>query len=298
MKDSRIGKLLSKLLPTVEIEHIQKIDKGYSCDSKYHIITSDGEYMLRLTADKSMHEYKLNAYTQMLRLRGLDINISKAIAFGKYKGKTYTLLTWLTGESAWDTIGNYTTGEQYNMGIDAGQILHQIHSVPIGIASIDWHDDYLAKYEANLAFIKTRGYVVEHAELASKYVANNISKCRGRQTVIAHCDYHLGNMIIDDGKIGIIDFENIGEIDSYLDFRSWYFNVNLSPTFQNGLIDGYFDGNIPDDFFEILALYSADMLLAPWIVCGNDFALKAASSVLKSYNNFDNIIPDWYVKTP
>ena len=77
-------------------------------------------------------------------------------------------------------------------------------------------------------------------------------------------------------------------------------NVYASEYFETGLINGYFNNQIPNDFFKILALYAAESLIShlPWAMTFGkeevETALKVTKSTLLWYDNFTREIPTWY----
>ena len=73
--------------------------------------------------------------------------------------------------------------------------------------------------------------------------------------------------------------------------------------FATGRIDGYFDNNVPEEFFKLLALYisSNTLSLLPWAVqFGQDqietMTLQAAS-ILEAFDDFSLTVPKWYSRT-
>ncbi|MNW05992.1 hypothetical protein D3C71_2023240 [compost metagenome] len=75
-----------------------------------------------------------------------------------------------------------------------------------------------------------------------------------------------------------------------------------SPHFATGQIYGYFDGEPPVDFFELLAVYITILLLSltsSWAVSselGRNATMKLAQDVLKWFDNMQNPIPTWYLR--
>ena len=107
-------------------------------------------------------------------------------------------------------------------------------------------------------------------------------------------------MVIDEDKIGIVDFDKLGENDKYDDFKPFCWNVLRSPMFQNGLINGYFNNKVPDDFFYKLSVYAAESLIShlPWAIKFGEEEIKIATDIyykmLEWYKDFTITIPTWY----
>ena len=107
-------------------------------------------------------------------------------------------------------------------------------------------------------------------------------------------------MIVNCGKIGIIDFDKCGVADPYDEFKPFCWNVLASDFFETGLINGYFDNVIPQDFFPVLAIYAAESLIShlPWAATFGETEIKVAFDifhrVFKWYDDFNLIVPTWY----
>ena len=105
---------------------------------------------------------------------------------------------------------------------------------------------------------------------------------------------------MNGGKIGVIDFEKNKISDPYDDLKPFMWNVFVSEYFQTGLINGYFDNNIPEDFFPILAVYAVENMVSflPWAATiGGDnleTGYKIISSTMEWYDNMTLTIPKWY----
>ena len=66
------------------------------------------------------------------------------------------------------------------------------------------------------------------------------------------------------------------------------------------MVDGYFDGNVPMDFWNLLALYISNNTLSslPWAVPFGqreiDVMVNQANDILEWYDGMRNPIPNWY----
>ncbi len=72
--------------------------------------------------------------------------------------------------------------------------------------------------------------------------------------------------------------------------------------FAAGWIDGYFEGSVPDEFWDLLLLYISSNTLSsiPWsIPFGQkevDTAVEMAKEVLFWYDDMKRSIPCWYLE--
>ena len=66
------------------------------------------------------------------------------------------------------------------------------------------------------------------------------------------------------------------------------------------MVDGYFDGNIPLDFWKLLALYICSNTLSslPWAIPFGDKEIQVmrqqAAQVLQWYDGMQQVVPAWY----
>ena len=66
------------------------------------------------------------------------------------------------------------------------------------------------------------------------------------------------------------------------------------------MVDGYFGGNIPMEFWKLLALYICSDTLGslPWAIPFGERQIqvmrKQATQVLEWYDGMKNVVPIWY----
>ena len=78
--------------------------------------------------------------------------------------------------------------------------------------------------------------------------------------------------------------------------------AQAAPDFARGMVDGYFDGNVPLIFWKLLALYICSNTLSslPWAIPFGEQEIsvmrRQAAEVLSWYQNMETVIPSWYEK--
>jgi aminoglycoside phosphotransferase (APT) family kinase protein len=292
---------MENLLKKYNITNVLPINYGWSGDKK-HILTDKcgTKYILR----ESRPEQKQKREIQYLYLREigrLNLNMAKAIECGVLRnGNFYTLLTFVNGSSAENEILKFNDIEAYTIGIEAGKALAKIHSIKVNHPAVPLFERYAAKSEAKITAYECCEYKLENGDFILKYYKDNLHLMKDRPLVYTHGDYHLGNMVIENGKLGIIDFDKLSISDPYDDFKPYCWNALKSEYFATGLINGYFNNNIPSDFFEILKFYTVESLIShlPWAAKFGKEDIKNAYFVydctMNWYNNFNLTIPIWY----
>ena len=281
---------------------VEKINKGFSGEDKYLVVDNKGnKYLLRIAPIASYEERK-GQYDLLEKIAKLNINASKPICFGKLnEEKIYTVLTYLEGEDAGVVIENVSDLEAYKMGKEAGVILAKLHTLDVDVSKEEkWIDKFKNKMARKYKAFNDSGATVDNLDIVVDFVENNYHLLENRPLSFTHGDYHVNNMIANNGKIGVIDFEKNKIADPYDDLKPFIWNVFVSEYFQTGLVNGYFNDNVPDDFFPILKMYAAENFISflPWALkIGGETltnAYKINTSTMEWYDNFKLTVPTWY----
>ena len=285
-------------------DQIIPITKGWSFDEKYMIVKEDdSKYLLRIAAIDSYETKKLEfKYLSKLKDSGLNISLPLEMGICNEGRSTYTIYTWIEGEDANLLIPKLPPNEQYNLGLEAGKILKTIQSVPIDEVLEPWDKRYTKKILKKIDDYNKCGLKLPHGHIPIQYLHDNMNLLKDRPNSFLHGDFHIGNMVFDGEKIGIIDFNRFDFGDPYEDFNRMFFSADLSSHFSTGIINGYFNSDIPDDFFPLLALYTAlnEISSLPWSKQFGqeeiDNSYRISSKILSWYNNYLNVTPAWYME--
>jgi len=280
----------------------EPINKGWSCDKKYCVTTAEGvKYLMRVTPEE-----KSATQAEMFRMQkqvaALGVPMCKPVECGKCDDGVYTIYTWIDGNDAEEIITNLSDSEQYDYGLEAGRILKVIHSIPAPENLSDWEPRFNAKMDR-----KIKNYIECHIKFDGAkdiidYIEANRHLLVDRPQTFQHGDYHIGNMMIENDKIVIIDFDRYDFGDPWEEFNRIVWCAQASPIFASGIINGYFDNGVPLEFWKLLALYISSNMLSsiPWTIPFGksevNTMLNLAKNVLSWYNNMQNPVPTWYIK--
>jgi aminoglycoside phosphotransferase (APT) family kinase protein len=283
-------------------DNITKIDKGWSNDDKYHIKYKGSDYLLRVSPTKlSQRIHRLFDITN--DLAHLGVPICKPIELIKHNDTIHVLYSWVDGEDMIDVIGKYSKSVQYQYGLDAGKYLKRIHSIKAPEAIEPWDTRFNRKIDRNINKYHESTLDIPETTLFIDYLESNRHLLKNRPQCFHHGYYHIGNFMIDKHhKLIVIDFDRYDFGDPWEEFNRIVWSVENSPPFASGIIDGYFDGNVPDTFWQLLLLYisSNTMSSLTWALGLDDDQLKVMINqmhdVLDWYENFTRIIPTWYIK--
>ena len=278
------------------------INKGWSSDKKYCAITADGtKYLLRVTPeDKSAN--RAGMFRMQQQVADLGISMCKPVEFGKCDEGVYTVQTWVDGKDAEEIIPYLADSEQYDFGLEAGRILKIIHSIPAPENQPDWEPRFNEKIDRNIKIYNENPIKFDGAKDIIAYIKSNRHLLADRPQSYQHGDYHIGNMMIEKDKLVIIDFDRYDFGDPWEEFNRIVWCAQASPVFASGIIDGYFDNQVPLEFWKLLALYISSNTLSsiPWAIQFGEsevnIMLNQTKDVLGWYSNMQNPIPTWYDK--
>ena len=284
---------------------IEPITKGMSGDKKYYIETVDGKHLLLRVADSSEYSQKRTEFELMKHMVALGIPMPSTIDFGTCDNRkyVYTLLSWVDGVEVEAVLPNLSKAEQYTLGIEAGGILRKIHTAPSTDIAGNWAERYYSVINPRLEAFRFEGVPFAGDTIILNYLESNRDLPNNRPQCHHHGDYHMGNMIQSDtGGLSIIDWHTV-------DFNNcgdpWYeFNrIGIEfAAFASGQIDGYFNHEVPEKFWSLLAYYLAASAITS-IVWAKYFAperiqeiLKLNTDILRWFDDMKNPVPTWYLK--
>lgn len=277
------------------------IEKGWSGDQKYCVTTADGsKYLLRISPSGRLERRK-REYDKMCEVAALGIPMAQPVEFGVCDEGVYTIESFIEGVDAEEYICGQPSKKQYSYGLDAGRILAKLHTLPAPADAPDWEARFNAKIDRKITVYKACKLKYERGDAFLEYIAKNRYLLRGRPQTYQHGDYHIGNMMIDsDGTLSIIDFEKSDVGDPWEEFNRIVWSAQAAPSFASGMVNGYFDGQVPMDFWRLLALYICSNTLGslPWAIpfgVGEVQVMRRqAAQVLEWHGGMKNVVPTWY----
>ena len=277
------------------------IDKGWSGDRKYHVSTPEGaEYLLRISPPERLDRAK-QQFARMEIVAGLGIPMCDPIEFGVCEDGPYSIQRWIRGGSAEDILPTLPPEKQYAYGLDAGRILKKIHSLPAPGGIEPWADRFNRKIDRKIAMYEGCELKYEDGGAFLRHIAATRHLLSDRPQCFQHGDYHCGNLMIDAaGQLTAIDFDKWDYGDPWEEFNRIVWCAKASPAFASGRIDGYFDGKVPEEFWQLLALYVANNCIGslPWAIpFGEDeiqVMRRQATDILSWYDHFRTVVPSWY----
>ena len=279
------------------------IDKGWSPDKKYRIVTDDGNvYLLRTSPPERLEQVK-GQVQRMVEVEQLGIPMCRNLEWGVCEEGPYMIQNWIEGQDMESQLSSMTGEQQYAYGLEAGRILKKIHSIPAPADARPWGEYFDRKIGRKLAAYAACPLKYENGEVMVQYLRELRHLLYDRPQTLQHGDYHCGNLMIDtSGQLQVIDFDKWDYGDPWEEFNRIVWCAQCAPEFARGRVDGYFDGDVPEEFWQLLALYICNNSLGslPWAIPFGEGEVgmmrRQAADILRWYDNFTTVIPSWYRK--
>ena len=299
---------------------IEPITKGWSEDKKYCVTATDGmKYLLRVTPI-SRYEVRKSLFAMLEQVAALGVPMCVPVEFGTCEdnadgvGGVYSIQSWIDGQDLEAVLPSLSETEQYVLGLKSGEIIRKMHSIPAprhsadGVGAEEWESRFNRKTDMKIQKYHECGLRFDGDEYVLSYIEQNRHLLKNRPQCFQHGDYHVGNMMLENGEkplteaLKIIDFDRYDFGDPWEEFNRIVWSAAVSPHFATGQLRGYFGGEPPLEFFKLLAFYIASNTLSSiyWAVpfgpSDLDTMMKQAQDVLTWFDNMRNPVPTWYLK--
>lgn len=281
-------------------ERITKINKGWSNDDKYLVSYHSKRYLLRISSIKS-HSKVIKMFDFMNKVNDLSIPICKPVDYMIKNDEIHALYTYIDGHDLVDVLSDYSKEKQYFLGFLSGKYLQKIHTIDIEEPSNLWSIKFNQKIDSKIKQFKESQLKVLEINDFIEYVDKHRHLLLNRPQCFHHGDYHIGNFMMDNHQnLIIIDFEKFDFGDPWEEFNRIVWSAQKSHEFASGMINGYFNDNVPHHFWKLLLLYISNNTISslPWGLAISEeeyqVMLNQMHEILEWYDHFDRIIPKWY----
>lgn len=279
----------------------EPVQKGWSGDQKYRVTDSRGAVYLLRVSPPEQYERKQNQFRRMEQAASLGIPMCLPIEFGICENGVYSIQSWIDGTDAEDLISGLPGAQQYRYGWDAGQILMRLHTLPAPAGAESWTDRFNRKIDRKLQLYANCPLKYDRGGLFLAHISKFRHLLSDRPQTYQHGDYHIGNMMVDrNGVLTIIDFDRDDYGDPWEEFNRIVWCAQSVPRFASGMVDGYFGGCVPQEFWDLLALYICSNTLSslPWAIPFGQKQVNVmknqAAEILQWYDDFQTTVPSWY----
>ncbi|MDD4493640.1 MAG: GrpB family protein [Eubacteriales bacterium] len=291
-----------------EFSEITPIIKGWSEDKKYCVTKSNGtKYLLRITPIER-YKTRKSLFEMLKQVESLGVPMCRPIDFGICTAGVYSLQGWIDGEDLEEVLPLLSETEQYILGLKSGEIARKMHSIPAPETQEEWAARFNRKTNYKIQKYRECGIRFDGDEKVIAYIEANRHLLENRPQCFQHGDYHVGNMMLENGELRIIDFDRYDFGDPWEEFNRIVWCAQKSPHFATGQLCGYFGGSPPHgleppiEFFKLLAFYISSNTLSSiyWALDFDNIELETmmnqAKDVLSWYDNMESVVPTWYKK--
>ncbi|MBR0130832.1 MAG: phosphotransferase [Firmicutes bacterium] len=287
-----------RLFDSFKEKHI--IDYGWSGDEKYRAVDADGlSYLLRRSPLK--REAKFRTMMELMSPEAFPCDsVSHLLAVRADGKKVETLWDWIEGGSAELALPAMSSEQQAELGRQAGRVLRQLHSISAPEGTAAWDISYNAKIDRKIQEYRDCPLRFDGDRSIIDFIEQNRPALKDRPLSFQHGDYHVGNMIVNDNKLYVIDFDRWSWGDPWEEYNRIVWCAKVSPIFASSMIRAYFEDDIPEQFWTLLAIYLGTNMIGsiPWAIGFGEKEIKTqmdnAKLILEWYDGYTRDIPAWF----
>lgn len=279
----------------------EPVEKGWSGEKKYMAVTDDGERFLLRISSLERNERVERCFLNMKKVGVMSVSMCQALEWGICEEGVYFLQSWIEGQDAEEIIPSLSPEAQYSYGLSAGRDLRKLHSVPAPSDVEPWKLRFGNKIDRKLRMYEDSPLKYDNDRCILDYIAKNRELIASRPQTYQHGDHHIGNMMISrTGELFLVDFEKEDYGDPWEEFNRIVWSAQAAPYFASGIVDGYFEGDVPELFWRILALYICVNTVGslPWAIPFGEREIRVMreqqKEILRWYDNMECTVPKWY----
>ncbi|QHE50779.1 phosphotransferase [Pontibacillus sp. HMF3514] len=302
-----VRSILEEIPSLQNIKEALYVEKGFSQDDKWVLETDEGPRLFIKVCDEKVADHKEEEFRYMRHFydKGIPLPEPKQFERLSHHNKCVQVFGYVSGQDAEVALPLLPEATQYEVGVQAGEVLRDIHKLHKEKPSETWEEYRWAKYQRYNNALEEMKDDIPHTfsmDPVISFVQEHKHLLKNRPVVFMHDDYHPGNMMVGDGQFNaVIDFDRFEWGDPYHDFyKMALFTRNVSIPFAIGQLHGYFDGEPPMKFWQHYALYVA-MIFHSDIVWSiriggkqPEQSHKRLTQMLKDHEGFTRYIPTWY----
>lgn len=276
------------------IKDIEKIS-----DSKYKIITENASYVLGLYDINKFNdikdENKINNYLEnigLFPLKVFDMGIMPDIA------KSYKVFEYRDEISLKDYFKTSTNKENYELGIQFGKILKNIHFKNLKTPNKDWNSYVVTSVNLLLYRHGLIEYKDDKDYILIDYLKENSYLTKNTTNNLLYNNLSDKNIrVYENDKLDIRGLKKLNYGDGISDFVEINRIAINYPDFSRGCIYGYKEGkSLPRKFFRLLIFYQVYAILKSLLDIRENkksyLSLEETEEIIKMYDEFSVIYPE------
>ena len=284
---------------------LEEIEKGLSDDIKFKADADGRSYIVKIVEGKKNTPYKSNRsvlYQALCRAHAEDARVVCPKWFDYIDNHIVTVTEWIEGASLEEYLYSHPS-KQIEYGKQVGKLLFNIHNLGFVKSEIEKSNEKFApkameKVDGLLDSVKRLNLSFPGIERVVEFLRNNKDVISEERVGILHSDVRPENILIDGGRLFLIDFDSGTFGDRYAEFT--YLTALACKDFRAfayAVIMSYFDGAPPRDFWKANLYFCMIKLLEYAVYKFNKsgkMVVNQAQSCMKIFKGFDEVIPDWW----
>lgn len=296
-----IDQIISKLTD-YQIETYEFIDKGYSDDKKYLLISADDHLLLKISP-LDRYERKLEEFELMKSHYKNGVKCPQPLGVYKFDDLNVCalLLTYLEGQSSECLLSDMSIYDQYRLGKEAAKELKKMHELKPD-HDVNWYENRWQKYLSKKRVLEEMNFKFDHQTHIEAYIEANFHILKESPVRFQHDDFYPMNIIVKNDQVhGVIDFEKFSWGNPIEDFfKLPKYTNDISEYFATGQVDGYFDGQVPGWFWRRYNLFIALNYHASYIGAFSYDNLETVKirqdKIFQEHDFINHQAPAWYKK--
>lgn len=298
--DASLNEAIFNIFQEYHLEPLQITRLGaMGYEPKYHVQTHSTAYLVKFSAYNRFYPDLLDV---MKATSKHTPALSTPLFSVNHDGiqRQVNIYTWVEGTPLNELIHHLSERDCYHLGVRCGAILQNIHT--------NKQKHILETYSLENNLAKSMRVLFDRPDLLTqrnKYLPQMhiwMEKLRRpHEPVLVHMDYVPKNLVATNNSIYVIDWDSCEISDPWLDFFEK--GLALYPerqAFNAGIIDGYFGGNVPTEFWDYFMALTVFALVrtSTWTVNLNNptYVRMIEQHVCDSFEGFTKSIPSWYLK--
>ena len=298
----------AKDIPEIaDYSHYESVGGTLSGETKF-VVTSKYQkrYLLELCPSTTNDGLVKKAHYSRLLNYKTTISVPD-VTFGNChtNGQSYLLQPWIDGTPLEVKLQKLSSHQQYQLGLDAGKMLHKIHSTVLSQDILDTAstmEHLYAKWARYWEYVSRNGESSDLLQIRTYLETHHLSDQHKR--CLLHGDYHIGNIIMTpQNQLIALDWLPLLIDDPIEDFCRILISAELCSSFATGQIDGYFPEGVPNDFWSnlLIRMLSHQIGIVNWInpphPSGQGFAEHQRAFLLEQYQGLTTLVPAFYSYT-
>lgn len=279
------------------IQTVKRIP-GRSHQAVWSVKTATDHFIVKIVMDPASRQYEREVSLLIPKQQGIAHALP--LATGRTATTAYGIYPYLPGQTVQSVLVE-SPELAPRLGQETGRALRCIHDITALDGTISWREHCQAKHDRYRAAIDG---LLEPTwiERLDRFINKRILLLQTRPNRLQHDDVHLDNLLVEDGHLSaFLDYGNHDYGDPWHDFvKCGLFQVETSPVFARNMIDGYFENEVPSDFWQVYSLYAA-MVVFSSLVWTKRFDAsqvpvmqRRVQRIIQDHDGFRRDMPLWY----